>query len=67
MLGSIGTSSLHGGSLRGRSPNQDRPRGPPPDPPIGFYGWQTPNPRIFMPPWYQLIPIRFEPTNKLPY
>jgi hypothetical protein len=57
MLGSIGTSSLHGGSLRGRSPN----------PPIGFYGWQTPNPRIFMPPWYQLIPIRFEPTNKLPY
>jgi hypothetical protein len=19
-----------------------------------------------MPPWYQLVPIRFEPTNKLP-
>jgi hypothetical protein len=24
------------------------------------------NPRVFMPPWYQPIPIRSKPTNKLP-
>jgi hypothetical protein len=47
----------NGGSLGGASL----------DPPIGFYGWLTPDPRIFMSPWYQLVLIKFEPTNKLPY
>jgi hypothetical protein len=22
---------------------------------------------MFMPPWYQLVVVQFEPTNKLPY
>jgi hypothetical protein len=57
----------NGGSLKGGSPYQNPLGEPPPSPPIGFYGWQAPNPRIFMPPWYQSVLIQSEPTNKLPY
>ncbi len=49
------------------SPNCNPPGRPPLDPPIGFYGWPTLDPRIFMPLWYQLVPIRSKPTSKLPY
>ncbi len=47
----------------------DSPRGPPFNPPIGFYGWPAPNPRMFIPPWYQppvVQPIS-EPTTKMRY
>jgi len=44
-------------SLGQGSPNQDPPKGPPPDPPIGFYKWLTPNPRMFMPPWYAPVVV----------
>jgi len=40
---------------------------PPPDPHVGLYGWSTPDPRIFMPPWYQPNIVQFEPSSKLPY
>jgi len=58
---------LNGGPPKGGSLYRNSPGGPPLDPHVGFYGWLTPNPRIFMSPWYQLVPIRFEPTSKLPY
>jgi hypothetical protein len=58
---------LPGDSLNGGSFDQNPPRGPPPNPLVGFYGWQAPNPNIFMPQWYQLVPIQPEPTSKLPY
>jgi len=43
--------------LNGRSPiggsfDQNPIDEPPPNPPIGFYGWSATDPRIFMPPWY---------------
>jgi hypothetical protein len=67
---------LNGGLLRGlpngksprRGSHDQNPLGrPPPNPLVGFYGWQAPNPRIFMPPWYQSVPTLSKPTNKLPY
>jgi hypothetical protein len=45
--------SPNGGKLKGRrSLNQNPPGGPPPNPPVGFYEWLAPDPRMFMPPWY---------------
>jgi hypothetical protein len=43
--------------------------GPPFDPPIGSYGWPTPNPRMFIPLWYQppIVQLVSKPTTKLPY
>jgi len=29
--------------------------------------WQAPDPRIFMPPWYQLVLVQYKPNSKLPY
>jgi hypothetical protein len=46
--------SPNGGSPRGGSLDRN-PHGLPSNPHVGFYGWQTPNPRIFMPLWYQLV------------
>jgi hypothetical protein len=44
---------LHNGRLLGRgSLNWDPLGGLPPNQLVGFYGWQAPNPSIFMPPWY---------------
>ncbi len=40
---------------------------PPPNPHVGFYGWQTLNLRIFLPPWYQQVLVQPEQTHKLPY
>ncbi len=37
------------------------------NPHVGFYGWQTPDPKIFIPPWYQSIPVQSKPTSNLPY
>jgi len=47
--------------------NQYPRRGLPLDLLVGFYGWLASNSRMFMPPWYPPIVVRFEPTNKLPY
>jgi hypothetical protein len=57
----------NGGLPIGGSSDQYPHGGPPRNPPVGFYGWQALDPRILMPPWYQPVPILFEPTNKLPY
>jgi len=51
----------------GGSPNRDPLGGLPPDPPVGFYKWLAVDLRMFEPPWYPLITIRFEPTSKFPY
>jgi hypothetical protein len=29
------------------------PKGPPFNPPIGSFGWPSPNLHMFIPPWYQ--------------
>jgi hypothetical protein len=42
----------HGDSLRRSSPRRDSPRGSPPNPFLGTYEWPTPNPSMFIPPWY---------------
>jgi len=61
------------GSPDGRTPrgggslNWDPLGGLPPDPPVGFYRWLAVDLRMFVPPWYPLIAIRFEPTCKFPY
>jgi hypothetical protein len=48
---------LDGGQLGdspGRSsPKGDLPKKPPFNPPIGSFGWPTPNLHMFIPPWYQ--------------
>jgi hypothetical protein len=49
-----------GGSL-----NRDPLGGLPPDPLVGFYKWLAIDLRMFVPPWYPLIAIRFEPTSKI--
>jgi len=39
------------------------------NPPIGSFGWLAPNPRMFIPPWYQPLVVQpiSKPTTKLPY
>jgi hypothetical protein len=37
------------------------------NPHVGLYKWLTLDPRIFMPPWYPLVVVYYEPTSKLPY
>jgi len=37
------------------------------DPHVKLYIWLAPDPRMFMPPWYQPIIVQSKPTNKLPY
>jgi len=54
-------------SPNGGSPNRNPLGGPPPNPHAELYKWPTPNPRMFLPPWYPLVAIRSKPTNKLPY
>jgi hypothetical protein len=41
--------------------------GSPPDPHVGFYKWLALDPRMFMPPWYPPITIRYEPISKFSY
>jgi hypothetical protein len=67
MSGESFTGLPNGRSPKGGSLDQDPPGGSPLDPLVGFYGWQAPIPRIFMPPWYQLILVRSKPTSRLPY
>jgi hypothetical protein len=55
--GELPKGSLNGRSLKGGSCNLDPLGGSSHDPHVGFYGWSTYNPRIFMPPWYQLVPV----------
>ncbi len=57
----------NGTSLERGSHYQDPFGRLPLDPPIGLYRWPTRNPRIFMPPWYPLVIVWYEPTNKIPY
>ncbi len=56
-------------SLGGNSPRGDLLRKPPFNPPIGPFGWPTPNPRMFIPPWYQPLVVQLvsKPTIELPY
>ncbi len=39
------------------------------NPPIGSFGWPTPDPRMFIPPWYQqsIVQHVLERATKLPY
>jgi hypothetical protein len=64
--GSLG-DSLNGGSPRGGSLDGDPHGGPPPNPVVGTYGWPTPNPRMFIPPWYPPIIVQPKSISKLPY
>jgi len=41
-----------GDSLGRSSPRGDAPRRPPFNPHVGSYGWPTPEPCMFIPPWY---------------
>ncbi len=59
--------SPNGWSLGGKSLNWNPHGRPHLDPHVGFYGWLIFDPRMFMMPWYQLVVVRFEPINKLPY
>ncbi len=54
-----------GGNIHGRDPLEE----PPFNPPIGSFGWPTPNPCMFTPSWYQplVVQLVLEPTTKLPY
>jgi hypothetical protein len=58
-----------GDSPRGSSSEGDLLKEPPFNPPIGSYGWLAPNPRMFIPPWYQppVVQPMSEPATKLPY
>ncbi len=47
-----------GDSSRGSLPQGYPHGGPPFNPPIGSYGWPTPNPRMFIPPWYQPLVVQ---------
>jgi hypothetical protein len=42
---------------RGGSFDQSPHRGPRPNPPVGLYGWPSPDLRMFMPPWYPSVVI----------
>ncbi len=55
---SLGRSSLEG----------DSSREPPFNPPIAYFGWLTPNLRMFIPPWYQshVVQLVLELATKLP-
>ncbi len=56
-------------SPRGSSLGGDPPEQPPFNPPIGSFGWPTPDLHVFIPPWYQPLVVQLvsEPTTKLPY
>ncbi len=56
--------SFNKGLHRGGSFDQGPPGGPPPNPRVGLYEWPTPDLKMFMPPWYPLVAIQFEPTIK---
>ncbi len=59
--------SLNGGSPSWRgSPNWNSLKDVV-DPPIGFYRWLTPNPRMFMLPWYPSAIIQSKSLSELPY
>ncbi len=67
-LGGEPPRRLPNGGFLGRGSLDRNPHGGlPPNPRVGFYGWQALDPRIFMPPWYQLVQVQYEPTNKLQY
>ncbi len=53
--------SLRGSSLRGSSLKGDLHGGPPFNPLVGTYGWPTPNPCMFIPPWYQPLVVQLVP------
>jgi hypothetical protein len=56
-------------SPRESSPKGNPLGGPPFNPPIGSYRWPTPNPHMFIPPWYQPLVMQLvpKPATKLPY
>jgi len=58
-----------GDSFRGSSPRGDPPKKPLVNPHVGYFGWPTPSPHMFIPPWYQplIVQLVSEPTTKLPY
>ncbi len=49
--------SFDRGLHRGGSFDQSPHRGPRPNPPVGLYGWPSPDLRMFMPPWYPSVVI----------
>jgi hypothetical protein len=59
----------HGDSLGGSSPRGNPPGGPPFNPHVQSFEWLTPDPRIFIPPWYQphVVQLVPKPITKLPY
>jgi len=61
--------SPRGSSPRGNPLKGNPPRKPPFNPHVGSYGWSTPHPHMFIPPWYQplVVQLVLEPTTKLPY
>jgi hypothetical protein len=56
-------------SPRGSSPRRNLLGKPPFNPPIGPFGWPTPNSRMFIPPWYQPLVVQLvsKLTTELPY
>jgi hypothetical protein len=42
---------------------------PPFNPHVASFGWPTPNPHMFIPPWYRPVVVQLilEPTTKPPY
>jgi len=53
----------------GSSPRGDLLKEPPFNPPVEIFGWPTPNPHMFIPPWYQPLIVQFvsKVTTKLRY
>jgi hypothetical protein len=58
--------SPNGRLVGGRSPNWDPLGGLPLNPPIGFYGWQAFDPRIYYATMVLISYIQSKPTSKLP-
>jgi hypothetical protein len=58
-----------GDSPRGISPRADSLGEPPFNPAIGYFGWPSFDPHMFIPPCYQppIVQLVLEPTTKLPY
>jgi hypothetical protein len=59
----------HKDSPRGSSYRGYPLEGPPFNPHVGSFGWLTPNPHMFIPPWYQQLVVQpiVKSVIKLPY